>query len=381
MNKLFLPVSEPDIGKLEEELVMQAVRSGWVSSLGKFISEFETGFSSFCNANYSSAVSNGTTALHLALISRGIGPGDEVIIPSMTFVATASAVLHAGAIPVFADCVDDTGILDNLAVEKAISNKTKAIIAVHLYGHPSDMDQLMKLSEDNNLFLLEDAAEAHGALYKGRKVGSLGHMATFSFYGNKIMTTGEGGMVLSSSSDDDKRIRFLRDHAMDPNKRYWHSEVGYNYRMTNLQAALGVAQLQRFNEVNSKRKRVLQQYKQQGLEGLFGIKINPRSSWADPAPWLVSIVLPLELNSKERDIICTELFKKNIDTRPYFYPIHQMPPYNNYRCVNKDGKGQLINTISLSSRGFNLPSSPNLSNNDIVRVSDSLKKELEGFFL
>ena len=252
MNKLFLPVSEPDIGKLEEELVMQAVRSGWVSSLGKFISEFETGFSSFCNANYSSAVSNGTTALHLALISRGIGPGDEVIIPSMTFVATASAVLHAGAIPVFADCVDDTGILDNLAVEKAISNKTKAIIAVHLYGHPSDMDQLMKLSEDNNLFLLEDAAEAHGALYKGRKVGSLGHMATFSFYGNKIMTTGEGGMVLSSSSDDDKRIRFLRDHAMDPNKRYWHSEVGYNYRMTNLQAALGVAQLQRFNEVNSK---------------------------------------------------------------------------------------------------------------------------------
>lgn len=376
MSNRFLPVAEPDLSQVEEEMVLQAVRSGWVSSLGEFIGRFEKEFASFCQMPYAATVSNGTAALHLALVARGIGPGDEVIIPSMTFVATAAAVMHAGATPVFADCIADIGVLDPKAVVAAISNRTRAIIAVHLYGHPADMDPLLKLAGDHDLLLVEDAAEAHGATYKGRSVGSLGHMATFSFYGNKIMTTGEGGMILASAEEDDARVRFLRDHAMDPKKRYWHPEVGFNYRMTNIQAALGVAQLGRFAEVNQKRTDIQRAYRQQGLDESFGLAINPQLEWATPAPWLVCALLPDRLPSGTRDQLCGALRALNIDTRPYFYPIHQMPPYHGCRCVGADGSSKLVNTLVLAERGFNLPSSPHMTSQDVSRVGEALKREL-----
>ncbi|PKN13539.1 MAG: aminotransferase DegT [Deltaproteobacteria bacterium HGW-Deltaproteobacteria-4] len=376
MKSSFLPIAEPDLSQIEEEMILQAVRSGWVSSLGEFIGRFEKNFANFCQMPFASTVCNGTAALHLALVARGVGPGDEVIIPSLTFVATAAAVMHAGATPVFVDCIADVGVIDPKAVEAALTNRTKAIIAVHLYGHPADMDPLLEIAEAHNLLLLEDAAEAHGASYKGRRVGSLGHMATFSFYGNKIMTTGEGGMILSSAEEDDARVRFLRDHAMDPKKRYWHPEVGFNYRMTNIQAALGVAQLSRFAEVSRKRADILLAYRQLGLNETFGLAINPKLSWAEPAPWLVCALLPNALPLGTRDQICSSLRTHDIDTRPYFYPIHLMPPYQGCRCVGADGTSELVNTLSLSARGFNLPSSPHMTLQDIFRVGEALKIEL-----
>ncbi|PKN64827.1 MAG: aminotransferase DegT [Deltaproteobacteria bacterium HGW-Deltaproteobacteria-15] len=376
MNDEFLPVAEPDLSQVEEDLVLEALRSGWVSSLGSFITRFENEFAHFCQSPFAATVCNGTVALHLALVVKGIGHGDEVIVPSLTFVATAAAVIHAGATPVFVDCVPEMGVLDPDAVKAAISERTKAIIAVHLYGHPADMDPLVEIAIRYNLLLLEDAAEAHGATYKGRKVGRLGSLATFSFYGNKVMTTGEGGMLVTSNEEDDSRVRFLRDHAMDPQRRYWHPEIGFNYRMTNLQAALGVAQLGRFEELTAKRGMILNEYRNQGLEQQFGIAINPQKEWARPTPWLVCAVLPEGTRVGAREQICEYLLSVNIDTRPYFWPIHKMPPYENCRRVDKNGDNKLPNAESLASRGFNLPSSTKMTLRDIHRVSTALVKGL-----
>lgn len=372
----FLPVAEPDLGPVEERMVLEALRSGWVSSLGSFISRFENEFASFCEVPYGIAVSNGTAALHLALIAAGIGPGDEVIVPALTFVATAAVVRHAGATPVFADCEPEIGTLNPAAVKHAITQNTKAIVAVHLYGHPADMDSLMEIARMKKILLIEDAAEAHGASYKGRKVGSLGHMATFSFYGNKIITTGEGGMVLTKNEALDARLRFLRDHAMDPHRRYWHPEIGFNYRITNLQAALGVAQLSRIDEIITKRVRVLETYRSSGLEQRFGVVFNPQRSWATPVPWLVCAILPSSTKTDVRDQICGQLREQGIDTRPYFIPLHHMPPYSDCRTVATDGSERLVVTEALATRGFNLPSSGNLRAVEIHRVTKALEKSL-----
>ena len=245
----FLPVAEPDLGPLEERYLLDAFQSGWISSIGEYIQRFEEGFAKFCGAGHGIAVSSGTVAIHLALLAAGVGPGDEVIVPTLTFVGTVSPVKYVGATPVFVDSEPEIGTLDPQAVEKAITSRTKAIIVVHLYGHPADMDPILDIARKYELIVIEDAAEAHGAKYKGRPVGSFGNCATFSFYGNKILTTGEGGMIVTNDKDLADRIRFLKDHAMDPNRRYWHPEVGYNYRITNLQAAIGCAQLERFNEL------------------------------------------------------------------------------------------------------------------------------------
>ncbi len=379
MNGRFLPIAEPDLSQIEEDMLLEAIRSGWVSSLGEFVDRFEKDFAVFCQSPFAATVSNGTVALHLALVVSNIGRGDEVIIPSLTFVATAAAVVHAGAIPVFVDCEAETGVVSPEAVKAAITDRTRAIIAVHLYGHPADMDSLAKIAMAKNLILIEDAAEAHGASYKGRKVGSIGHMATFSFYGNKMITTGEGGMIVSSTEEVDARVRFLRDHAMDPKRRYWHTEVGFNYRITNLQAALGVAQLGRFSELLSKKTRVLEMYQREDLKRQFGVLINPKKEWALPAPWLVCAVLPERPPLGSRDNICEYLRSLNIDTRPYFYPIHKMPPYSNCRRVGPDGNNQLLCTESLAMRGFNLPSSTKMTPNDITRVTDALIVALRKF--
>ena len=372
----FLPVAEPDLSKVEEKMILEAYRSGWVSSIGSFIERFEKDFASFIGVSHGVAVSNGTSALHLALKVAGIGPGDEVIIPSLTFVATASAVYYTGATPVFADCEGEIGTLDPVAVENAITKKTKAIIVVHLYGHPADMDPLINLAQERGVLLIEDAAQAHGASYKGRKAGSLGQMSTFSFYGNKLITTGEGGMILTDSDEIASRLRFLRDHAMDPQRRYWHPEVGFNYRITNLQAALGVAQLKRYDEIISKRCKVLETYCNAGLKERFGILFNPKRYWAEPVPWLVCAILPSFIKSK-REHIFIELRKQRIDTRPYFIPLHQLPPYSECRTVAPDGGRHLTQTELLASCGFNLPSSGNLTTEEIQNVTKILGEILE----
>ncbi|GAB5486081.1 MAG: GDP-perosamine synthase [Parasphingorhabdus sp.] len=365
----FLPVAEPDLSVREEEAVLDAVRSGWVSSLGRYIDEFEDSFATFCEVPYAVSVSNGTTALHLLQVAKGIGPTDEVIVPSLTFVATAAAVRHAGATPVFVDCDPILGTLDVKAVARAITEKTRAIIAVHLYGHPVDMQPLRALADKHGLFLIEDAAEAHGARCRGARVGSLGHAATFSFYGNKILTTGEGGMIVTDDPALDARLRFLRDHAMDKTRRYWHPEIGFNYRMTNLQAALGTVQLSRYDEITARRQTVLDRYRQGVLTSRFGISFNPSASWANPVPWLVTAVLPEALASHRKEIRHS-MRVYGVDTRPFFIPMHLMPPYANFRRVAADGSDQLVATEALAARGLNLPSSGNLTTADIERVAE-----------
>src|SRR6266496_1099800 len=260
-SRTFVPVAEPDIGERELAYVTDAVRSGWISSSGVYVDRFESSFAALCGVRHAVAVANGTVALHLALRAAGIGAGDEVIVPSLTFAATAAAVVHAGAAPVFVESTAHYWCMDPVAVEAALGPRTRAIIPVHLYGHPADMDALHEIARSRHLVVIEDAAEAHGARCRGRVVGSIGDLGCFSFYGNKIMTTGEGGMVTTNDSALATHMRFLKNHAMEPQRRYWHSEVGFNYRMTNLQAAVGCAQVERFQELQRARAQVLGWYR------------------------------------------------------------------------------------------------------------------------
>jgi perosamine synthetase len=350
-----IPVAEPDVGPLEEKYLLEAYRSGWISSLGPFLPRFEKSFAELCDAKYAVAVSNGTVALHLALVACGVGPGDEVIVPALTFVATAATVRHAGAEPVFVDSEPETGVIDPSAVARAIGPKTKAIVVVHLYGHPADMDPLTALARERGIPLIEDAAEAHGARYKGRRVGAIGDLGVFSFYGNKIVTTGEGGMIVTQRQELADKIRFLKDHAMDPKRRYWHPEVGFNYRMTNLQAAIGCAQLERFDEIVSKRRRILETYREAARASSGrALSFNPAREWAEPVPWLVCALLPAGTSSNDRDAAIARLREAGIDSRPYFHLLSEMPPYATCKTVSARGDA-LSCAKELSSRGLNVP--------------------------
>lgn len=373
----FYAVAEPDIGAHEEEFLLDAFRSGWISSLGSYIGRFEEEFSNFCSAKHGIAVCNGTAALHLSLVALGIGAGDEVILPSLTFVATSAAIRHAGATPVFVDCIPEIGVIDPDAVQQAITDKTKAIIAVHLYGHPADADAILKIANTHNLFFIEDAAEAHGAKCRGKRVGGLGHVGIFSFYGNKVLTTGEGGMITTNDDKLDQRIRLLRDHAMDKERRYWHPEVGFNYRITNLQAAIGVAQLDRYEELKTKREKILENYKKSGIEKKYFLSFNPQLDWATPTVWLISIVFKDKLNIEKRNLVAKKLREKGIDTRPYFIPNHKMPPYKSYRVVGALGGSSLPVSDALSMTGLNLPSSTNLTKDDILYITENLETAIE----
>jgi len=365
----FYPVAEPDLSSLEREYLMDAFDSGWISSLGEYITRFETSFAAFCSTQHGVTVSNGTVALQLALLAADVGPGDVVIVPPLTFVATASAVRHVGAIPVFVDCEPDIGTLDPRKLEAAVSPRTRAIIPVHLYGHPADMDPIMECARKHDLIVIEDAAEAHGARYKGRPVGGLGHMATFSFYGNKIITTGEGGIIVTNDGRYASRIRFLKDHAMDPERRYWHPAVGFNFRMTNLQAAVGCAQLERFAALTAKRQAIQDLYR--ARLSASGIQVNPFRDWASPVPWLVCALLPAGTDERTRDAIGNALKARGIDFRPYFHLIPDMPPYaaanaslrrhEPYPCAR-----------SVASRGLNLPSTTNLAESAISYICNEL---------
>ncbi len=370
-HRKMIPVMEPDLSQLEEDYLLESMRSGWISSIGTFIGKFEEGFADFCDVSYAVSVSNGTCALHLALAAAGVGPGDEVIIPSLTFIATAAAVRHSGATPVFADCEKDIGTIAPAAVANAVTNKTKAVICVHLYGHPVDMDQIQAIVSDTGVIVIEDAAEAHGALYKDRRIGSLGNLATFSFYGNKIMTTGEGGMVTTNCPNLHQKLRLLRDHAMDPNRRYWHTEVGFNFRLTNLQAAIGCAQLERAQEIRAAKDRVFSQYETK-LSQRNELTINPSRPWAAPSPWLVCIVQNTSSSEVSAKVVQDQLRLHSVDSRPYFIPIHHMPPYQDFKVVDQEGRPGAPISESLSLRGLNLPSSTKLESADIDRITELL---------
>jgi perosamine synthetase len=361
----FIPISKPLIGPREKQLVLDALDSGWVSSIGKYIDEFETNFARYCGTEYALAVSNGTTGLHLALVALGLGPGDEVIVPDLTFVATANAVSYTGATPILADIDADTLCIDPASVKSLITKRTKAIIPVHLYGHPADMDALAEIGEAHGLDIIEDAAEAHGAKYRGRRVGSLGKCGVFSFYGNKIITTGEGGMLITNDRKFYERARRLRDHAMSPERRYFHEERGFNYRITNLQAALGVAQLERIEEFLLRRREIMDWYNAE-IAATDGVRLNRVKNWAKSAFWMVCLEVD-RLDEPRRDALMRSLRARGIDTRPYFYPLSSMPMYRQAALPVAERK---------SRTGLNLPSFYDLTRKDVERICGAVNELL-----
>jgi perosamine synthetase len=365
MSDSFIPISKPFIGAREKELVLDALNSGWVSSIGKFIDEFEANFARYCGTEYALAVSNGTTGLHLALAALDLKPGDEVIIPDLTFVATANAVAYTGATPILADIDTDMLCIDPVSVKTLISEKTKAIVPVHLYGHPADMDALTEIGEAHGVAIIEDAAEAHGAEYKGRRVGGLGKCGVFSFYGNKIITTGEGGMLTTNDRGFYQRAKRLRDHAMSPQRRYFHEERGFNYRITNLQAALGVAQLERIDEFLGRRAEIIDWYNSE-ITTTDSVRLNRVKNWAKSAFWMVCLEVDW-FDEAKRDAFMLALKARGIDSRPYFCTLSSMPMYRQ--------SPQPVST-SKSKIGLNLPSYYELTKLEVQRIAADVNELL-----
>lgn len=364
--KPFFPVSQPSIGQGEIACVSDALASGWVSSIGRYIEEFERQFAEFCGTRYALALSNGTTGLHLALVTLGIKAGDEVIIPDLTFVATANVVAYTGAKIVPVDVDARTLCIDPGAIADAITPRTRAIIPVHLYGHPAAMDAISAIAKKCGAAVIEDAAEAHGAEFRGQRVGSLGDCGVFSFYGNKIITTGEGGMLTTNDGELYLKAKRLRDHAMSPTKRYWHTEIGYNYRMTNLQAALGVAQMKRIDSFIEKRRQIMTWYRA-ALANQAGLRLNYDEPETKSVYWMVCVEIE-KLTELSREQLMATLREHGIDSRPYFYPVSDMPMYE---------PANTPVTHRVSPRGINLPSYFDLTERDVDEICEALRRVLQ----
>ncbi len=363
-HRVHIPVAMPDLGGNELRYVTDAVLSTWISSSGKYLTKFEEDFAEFCECKHGVAVSNGTVALHLALAALRIGPGDEVIVPDFTFAASVNAVLHAGATPVIVDVERESWCIDPDEVRKHISPRTKAIMPVHIYGQPANMDAIMALAEEHNLYVVEDAAEAHGARYRGKRVGSIGHIGCFSFFGNKVITTGEGGMCVTNSPELDDRMRVLRDHGMNKQKRYWHDEVGYNYRMTNLQAAIGCAQLERIESIIQQRRDIESAYQRALADtGLFEFQRGDLEH-REKVVWLVSALV----TGNNRADVIERLKNAGIDARPSFYSLSDMPVYKEYSRSAEVSR-------YISERGLSLPTHKDIDLNKIDAVAAALQHE------
>lgn len=362
MTRRFIPVAEPVLAGNEKKYVNQCLESGWISGSGSYVEAFEKGFADFCGVDHAVSIVNGTAALHVALLALGIGHGDEVIVPDLTFIASANAVTYCGAQPVFADVDAATWTLDPHDAAAKISARTKAIMPVHLYGHPADMTPILELAKEHDLRIIEDAAEAHGAEYKGRRVGSIGDIAAFSFFGNKVVTTGEGGMITTNDEKLAARARLLKGQGMNPERRYHFPIVGYNYRMTNLQAAIGVAQMERIDWFIERRREVAAWY-DNALKNL-PVTTMTEASWARSVYWLYSICVPEGI---DRDLLMARLLDKGIETRPFFYPTHLQPPYL------RAAEGQTFPvTTKLGAQGLSLPSSARLSKEEVAYIADAL---------
>jgi perosamine synthetase len=361
-------VLEPDIGEQEISNVLECVTSGWISSQGRFIGVFEGAFRDYLGGGYAIAVANGTVALQLGLTTLGIGRGDEVIVPNFTFGASINAIIHSGAIPVLADVDPDTWTIDLDELRKLITPKTKAVMPVHIYGQPAQMDEIKEIASQKGIFIIEDCAEALGATYKNRRVGLDGDCTCFSFFANKTITTGEGGMVVFKDAEMAQRARILRDHGMSPQKRYWHDHAGFNFRMTNMQAAVGAAQMGRIEGLLNRKKLIFQAYDSL-LSEHQALSLLPKNNWSENSCWLYTIIL----NGYEdgtRDKLITNLGYRGIDARPGFYPMHQMDPYREF------GHGTYPVSSYLSANSISLPSSYGLSNEEIHHIVEIFIDEL-----
>ncbi len=365
-----IPVSEPNIGKEELDNITEAVQSGWISSMGKFTGEFESNFADYCGVRFGIACVNGTAALHIALTALGIGRGDEVIVPDLTFIASANAVLFTGAEPVFIDSDPDYWCINPGKIEEAITLNTRAIIPVHLYGHPCDMDAITSIAQKHHLFIIEDAAQAHGSKYKGKMTGSLGYISCFSFHAIKLITTGEGGMCLTNDEKLAIKMKTLRDHGMNANKKYSHDLIGFNYRLTNLQAAIGVAQLKKITEFLDRKKYIYDHYVSL-LRDVPGLTLPAEKSWATSNHW-VNALLVEDVFGIDRDSLMERLLENGIETRNMFIPMDQQPVYQGMDFVLQ--KHDFPVAHELSKRGLYLPSSSKLSDGDIDYICHTIKK-------
>ncbi len=369
MTAIRFPVTEPHLDASDREHLLDAFDSGWISSQGPYLERFEREFASFTGTSRALAVCNGTMALHLALMALDLAPGDEVIVPTFTYIASANAIRYCGATPVFVDCSPDTWNLDPEAVEAAISPRTVGIMPVHLYGMPCDMERIQQIATAHRVWIVEDAAEAHGATIAGAAVGQFGTIAAFSLFGNKIITTGEGGVVTTNDAALTRRMHLLRGQGMDPERRYWFPIVGYNYRMTNLAASLGVSQLRKVRQLIEAHQQVHAWYR----EALAGVD---HLAWQGERPdtvsvqWLTSLrMVSAENRPMLRDELMVRLRADGIDTRPFFYPMHHLPPYASNAAFPVADR--------ISTSGLNLPSSPRLTSNDVEWIAGRVRVHVE----
>jgi perosamine synthetase len=375
-----IPVNEPLFEEREFEYIAECLRTGWVSSSGRFIDDFEEAWASYCGVPYGVAVCNGTAALQIAVDCLGLKPGDEVIMPTFTIISCAQAITRNGAVPVLVDSDPETWCMDVSQIEARITPKTKAIMAVHIYGHPVDMDPLLELAEKQDLHIIEDAAEAHGAEYlshfgnvdpKWRKCGSLGDISVFSFYANKPITTGEGGMIMMKDHNLAQRARSLRNLCFRTERRFYHTELGYNFRMTNLQAALGLAQVERINKIIRHKRWVGETYSEQ-LRDVPGLELPVEKSWAKNIYWMYGVVLN-EFHKLDASEFAEHLREKGVDTRPFFLGMHEQPIF----VMDGLFEGEKYPVSErLSRRGLYLPSGMTLSEDEVNQVCQAVREVL-----
>jgi perosamine synthetase len=357
-----IPVNEPVVGDAESAYVLDALKTGWISSAGRYIDEFEQGFAEYCGRRHGVAVSNGTVALQLAVSCLGLEPGDEIIMPSFTIISCAQAAVYNGAIPVLVDVEPDTWCLDAAAVERRITSRTRAIMPVHMYGHPAAMDEIQAVAREQGLAIVEDAAEAHGAEFKGQKCGSFGELSCFSFYANKIITTGEGGMVLTDDDRLAELARSRRNLCFSDKRRFVHEDLGFNFRMTNLQAALGVGQLERIELVVARKREMARAY----LDGLAGLPLQfpTEREGATNVYWMFGLVLDDEVDF-DATHLAEQLAKRGVQTRPFFVGMHEQPVF--HRLGLFAGESYPV-TERISKRGLYLPSGQAITDGQIADV-------------
>jgi perosamine synthetase len=351
-----IPVYQPTLSGNEKKYVNECLDSNWISSKGRFVREFEQHFGEYTGIKHATGVSNGTVALHLALMALGVGPDDEVIVPTLTYIASVNAITYTGATPVFVDSLQDTWQMDPQDVRHKITPRTKAIMAVHLYGHPCDMDAIQSIAKEHGLFVVEDCAEAFGTLYKGKHVGSFSDIATYSFFGNKTITTGEGGMVVTDDETLFDRAVHFKGQGLANHREYWHDVIGYNYRMSNICAAIGLAQLEQADEFISRKRQIAEWYKV-ALQGQ-PVTVHGEFGAVRHSYWMVSILVE---KAQQRDPLREVLTAAGIETRPLFYPIHTMPMY-----AQRFQRHPVAE--NLGWRGINLPSWPYLSKEQVERI-------------
>lgn len=351
-----VPVYQPDLSGNERDYVLECLDSTWISSKGKFIAQFETGFADFIGVPHAATVCNGTVALHLALVALGIGPGDEVIVPSLTYIASVNAIRYTGAAPVFCESLGDTWQMDPADVERRITPRTRAVMAVHLYGGACEMDRLAALCERHELKLIEDCAEAIGTRIGESHVGTFGDVAAFSFFGNKTITTGEGGMVVCKNAALDANLRHLRGQGLAKDREYWHDVVGYNYRMTNICAAIGLAQLERIGDILGAKVALAGRYRSALANA--PVTFQAHRPMEALSHWMVTILTP---TAADRDPLRAALSAVGVETRPIFHPVHTMPMYH------RQGLSFPV-AEDIAARGINLPSWHGLSDRDLSTV-------------